>query len=128
LHRDEDVARFVAEVRAAVPDVELRPYRPRSAQQVLELVYQAVAVAANLGGFLGFCAICRDFLQRKPKYQIELSYLDAQGEQRTSTFTGATADQMESLLQLHLPNTRDGVRIRIQRPAPVAAANADRPS
>ena len=124
MHRDDDdVAWFEAEVRAA-PDVRLRPNRLRSAEAVMELAYQGVVFAANIGGFLGFCAICRSFLQRKPKeYQIELTWLDEAGEQRTSTFTSATAGQLESLIQLHLPNTRDGVRIRIQRPAAIAAPN-----
>lgn len=121
---DDDVAWFEAEVHA-VPDVRLRPYRVRSAPEVLDLVYQGVVFAANVGGFVGFCAVCRRLLERKPKYRIELSYLDEQGEHRSSNFTAATAGQIESLIQLHLPNTRDGVRIRIERPAAVAASNAD---
>lgn len=110
----DDARLFEALVCHEAPEVDLRPSRMRSGAEVLDLIYQGIVVAANFGGFLGLVTACRSFLKQRPRYEVELSYLDQQGARRSSTYTGATVDQMEEVLRLHMPNTSDGVRLRIR--------------
>jgi hypothetical protein len=110
---DEDVELFRRTLSELAPEARVRSHQFRGAVEVLKVLDQVIAVVSNIGGSLALCAAARAFLKERPRYAIDVSYVDGAGATRAARYDSATIDDLARLLEAHGPKYDEGILIRL---------------
>lgn len=110
---DEDVELFRRTLSELAPEASVRSHQFRGAVEVLKVIDQIIAVVSNIGGSIALCAAARAFLRKRPRYAIDVSYVDDTGATRAARYDSATIDELQTLLQSHGPKYDEGILIRL---------------
>ena len=116
---DADVALFQRTIAEQAPEVRVRSHQFRGAVEVLKVLDQIIAVVSNIGGALALVAAIRAFLQQRPRYEIDVSYIDATGGPRSARYDSATIQDLSDLLKAHAPMYDEGIFVRLLAKPPV---------
>jgi hypothetical protein len=104
---------FQRTIAEQAPDVRVRSHQFRGAMEMLNVLHQIIATVSNIGGAIALVAAIRAFLQQRPRYEIDVSYIDTSGDPRSARYDSATIQDLSDLLKAHAPMYDEGIFVRL---------------